>query len=89
MAPMHCAMPEMCNPPQELLGDGLHPTAKGLMTIAQCLMPLVNKLAGSNATASHIAAGNATAHASFQDVQGTQAASLPCCHIFADALVSL
>ncbi|CAL5218579.1 g273 [Coccomyxa viridis] len=60
---------------QELLGDGLHPTAKGLMTIAQCLMPLVNKLAGSNATASHIAAGNVTAHASFQDVQGLEAAS--------------
>lgn len=56
---------------QELLGDGLHPTAKGLMTIAQCLMPLVNKLAGRNATESHIAASNATAHASFQDVQGT------------------
>lgn len=64
-------MPKMCGPSQELLGDGLHPTAKGLMTIAQCLMPLVNKLAGSNATASHIAAGNVTAHASFQDVQGT------------------
>lgn len=70
LAAAHCLRHQFCGPLQELLGDGLHPTAKGLMTIAQCLMPLVNKLAGSNNTASHAAASNATAHASFQ-VQGT------------------
>ena len=48
------------------------------MTIAQCLMPLVDKLAGGNATASHtVAASNATAHASFQDVQGAHQQAHP------------
>ena len=78
-APAHChsGYTKLCDPLQELLGDGLHPTAKGLMTIAQCLMPLVNKLASANATVAHVATSSATAHTSFQDVQGTNQRTRP------------
>lgn len=56
---------------QELLGDGLHPTATGLITIADCLLPLVNKLAASNATVPAMNMTAAAAQSSFQDQQGT------------------
>ena len=59
-----------CADLQELLGDGLHPTAAGLVTIADCLMPLVNKLAASDASNATAMATSAAAGAAFQDLQG-------------------
>ena len=51
--------------------DGLHPSAIGLATIADCLLPLVNKLASGSAVMPSIPANLATTPvSSFQDRQG-------------------
>ena len=51
--------------------DGLHPSAMGLASIADCLLPLVNKLASGGALMSSLQGNLATAPvSSFQDRQG-------------------
>ena len=71
-----------CADLQELLGDGLHPTAAGLVTIADCLMPLVNKLAASDASNATTMANSTAAGAVFQDLQGDT--RYPSCHVVGD-----
>ena len=64
---------------QELMPDGLHPSAMGLASIADCLLPLVDKLAsGSARSCPAFRARLATAPvSSFQDRQGDEKLTPP------------
>ena len=51
--------------------DGLHPSAMGLASIAECLLPLVKKLASGSAVMPSLPGNLTTAPvSSFQDRQG-------------------
>ena len=53
--------------------DGLHPSAMGLASIADCLLPLVDKLASGSAVLPSLSGSLATAPvSSFQDRQGDE-----------------